>query len=140
MCVCVCNHTVLILCPSLISLPQLLSSHAENLTKVAAGVLCEVAQDPDGAALIEKENASEPLTELLHSPNEGIGECVCGCGVGGWVSVCVEWVGECVCVCMHRDHMSCTPTAAYAAAVLFCLSDENKQAAVRDREQLHWTL
>ena len=53
---------------------QLLSSHAENLTRVAAGVLCEIAQDQDGAALIEKENATAPLTELLHSPNEGIGE------------------------------------------------------------------
>ncbi|XP_064389346.1 junction plakoglobin-like isoform X2 [Halichondria panicea] len=67
---------------------MLLSSHAENLTRVAAGVLCEIAQDQDGAALIEKENATAPLTELLHSPNEGI--------------------------------------AAYAAAVLFCLSDENR--------------
>ncbi len=55
---------------------QLLSSHAENLTRVAAGVLCEIAQDQDGAALIEKDNATAPLTELLHSPNEGIGEWV----------------------------------------------------------------
>ncbi len=54
--------------------PQLLSSQAENLTRVAAGVLCEIAQDQDGAALIEKENATGPLTELLHSANEGIGE------------------------------------------------------------------
>ncbi len=56
---------------------QLLYSHAENITRVAAGVLCEVAQDPDGAILIEWENATAPLTELLHSRNEGVGESTC---------------------------------------------------------------
>ena len=40
---------------------------------MAAGVLCEVAQDPEGAMLIERENATTPLTELLNSRNEGVG-------------------------------------------------------------------
>lgn len=53
---------------------QLLHSPVENITRVAAGVLCELSQDPDGAALIEKQNATAPLTELLHSRNEGVGE------------------------------------------------------------------
>ena len=41
---------------------------------MAAGVLCEMVLDPEGAMMIEKENASIPLTELLQSPNEAIGE------------------------------------------------------------------
>ena len=63
-----------------LSFPQLLYSHIENITRVAAGVLCELAQDPEGAALIERENATAPLTELLNSRNEGVGtlcKCVC---------------------------------------------------------------
>ncbi len=32
-----------------------------------------MAQDPEGAILIERENATAPLTELLHSRNEGVG-------------------------------------------------------------------
>ncbi len=48
-----------------------------NWVLLAAGVLCEVAQDPDGAILIERENATAPLTELLHSRNEGVGESTC---------------------------------------------------------------
>lgn len=46
----------------------------QNITRVAAGVLCELSQDPEGAALIEKQNATAPLTELLHSRNESVGE------------------------------------------------------------------
>lgn len=53
---------------------QLLYSHNENITRVAAGVLCELAQDVDGAALIDQENASAPLRELLNSRNEAVGE------------------------------------------------------------------
>ena len=53
-------------------LQQLLYSPIENIQRVAAGVLCELAQDKEGAELIEKENAATPLTELLHSRNEGI--------------------------------------------------------------------
>ena len=53
---------------------QLLRANNENLTRVATGVLCEIAQDPEGATLIEHANASGPLTELLHSRNEGVGK------------------------------------------------------------------
>uniref|UniRef100_H2YLQ4 Beta-catenin n=2 Tax=Ciona savignyi TaxID=51511 RepID=H2YLQ4_CIOSA len=51
---------------------QLLYSQVENIQRVAAGVLCELAQDKDSAELIEVEGASTPLTELLHSKNEGV--------------------------------------------------------------------
>ena len=57
--------------------------------RVAAGVLCELAQDKDGADAIEREDATTILTELLHSRNEGI--------------------------------------AAYAAAVLFRMSEDKSQ-------------
>ena len=53
---------------------QLLYSNNENITRVTAGVLCELAQDQEGAVMIEQENASAPLTELLHSRNEAVGE------------------------------------------------------------------
>lgn len=53
---------------------QLLNSNNESLTRVAAGTLCEISQDPEGATLIEHANASGPLTELLHSSNEGVGK------------------------------------------------------------------
>lgn len=61
----------------------------ENIQRVAAGVLCELAQDKEGAEAIEAENATAPLTDLLHSRNEGI--------------------------------------AAYAAAVLFRMSEDKSQ-------------
>ena len=41
--------------------------------RVAAGVLCELAADKEGAQMIEGEGATAPLTELLHSRNEGVG-------------------------------------------------------------------
>ena len=44
----------------------------ENIQRVAAGVLCELAADKDGADMIEREGATAPLTELLHSRNEGV--------------------------------------------------------------------
>ena len=53
---------------------QLLYNEIENVQRVAAGVLCEVATDKDGAAIIESEGATAPLTELLHSRNEGVGK------------------------------------------------------------------
>ncbi|KAL5489119.1 hypothetical protein EMCRGX_G018175 [Ephydatia muelleri] len=71
---------------------QLLYSQSENIVRVAAGVLCEMVLDPEGAMMIEKENASIPLTELLQSHNEAI--------------------------------------AAYAAAVLFCLSEGDSRRTV----------
>uniref|UniRef100_A0A1B0DKX3 Armadillo segment polarity protein n=1 Tax=Phlebotomus papatasi TaxID=29031 RepID=A0A1B0DKX3_PHLPP len=40
--------------------------------RVAAGVLCELAADKEGAEMIEQEGATAPLTELLHSRNEGV--------------------------------------------------------------------
>jgi len=50
-----------------------LYSPIENIQRVAAGVLCELAADKEGAVLIEQEWATAPLTELLHSRNEGVG-------------------------------------------------------------------
>lgn len=52
---------------------QLLFIEAENIQRVAAGVLCELASDKEGAEMIEQEGATAPLTELLHSRNEGVG-------------------------------------------------------------------
>ncbi|KAB0397684.1 hypothetical protein E2I00_019133, partial [Balaenoptera physalus] len=50
---------------------QLLYSSVENIQRVAAGVLCELAQDKEAADTIDAEGASAPLMELLHSHNEG---------------------------------------------------------------------
>jgi hypothetical protein len=52
----------------------------ENIQRVAAGVLCELAQDKEAADAIDAEGASAPLMELLHSRNEGTGE---GAVLGG---------------------------------------------------------
>lgn len=49
-------------------------SPIENIQRVAAGVLCELAQDKEAAEAIEAEGATAPLTELLHSRNEGVGK------------------------------------------------------------------
>jgi len=54
---------------------QLLYSPVENIQRVAAGVLCELAQDKEAADAIDAEGASAPLMELLHSRNEGTGGC-----------------------------------------------------------------
>ena len=54
--------------------PQLLYSPIENIQRVAAGVLCELAADKEGAEVIEQEGATAPLTDLLHSRNEGVGK------------------------------------------------------------------
>ncbi|KPP57844.1 hypothetical protein Z043_124384, partial [Scleropages formosus] len=51
---------------------QLLYSPIENVKRLAAGVLCELALDKQSAELIDAEGASAPLMELLHSSNEGI--------------------------------------------------------------------
>ena len=53
---------------------QLLYDEIENIQRVAAGVLCELSADKEGATMIEGEGATAPLTELLHSRNEGVGE------------------------------------------------------------------
>uniref|UniRef100_A0A672FNQ4 Catenin beta 1 n=1 Tax=Salarias fasciatus TaxID=181472 RepID=A0A672FNQ4_SALFA len=47
-------------------------SDAATKQRVAAGVLCELAQDKEAAEAIEAEGATAPLTELLHSRNEGV--------------------------------------------------------------------
>ena len=57
---------------------QLLYNEIENIQRVAAGVLCELAADKEGADMIESEGATAPLTELLHSRNEGVGKKCCG--------------------------------------------------------------
>ncbi|XP_068192116.1 junction plakoglobin-like [Antennarius striatus] len=51
---------------------QLLYSYVENVKRVSAGLLCELALDKQSAELIDAEGASAPLMELLHSNNEGI--------------------------------------------------------------------
>ncbi|KAM3622958.1 uncharacterized protein V6R79_005386 [Siganus canaliculatus] len=51
---------------------QLLYSPVDNVKRVAAGVLCELALDKQSAEIIDREGASAPLMELLHSSNEGI--------------------------------------------------------------------
>uniref|UniRef100_A0A8C6KA76 Junction plakoglobin a n=1 Tax=Nothobranchius furzeri TaxID=105023 RepID=A0A8C6KA76_NOTFU len=53
-------------------LVQLLYSPVDNVKRVAAGALCELALDRQAAALIDSEGAAAPMMELLHSPNEGI--------------------------------------------------------------------
>ncbi|KAI2659393.1 Junction plakoglobin [Labeo rohita] len=51
---------------------QLLYSPLDNVKRVAAGVLCELALDKQSAEIIDSEGACAPLMELLHSSNEGI--------------------------------------------------------------------
>uniref|UniRef100_A0A673WJ08 Junction plakoglobin a n=1 Tax=Salmo trutta TaxID=8032 RepID=A0A673WJ08_SALTR len=51
---------------------QLLYSPVENVKRVSAGALCELALDKQSAEMIDAEGASAPLMELLHSNNEGI--------------------------------------------------------------------
>lgn len=69
---------------------QLLYSPVENIQRVAAGVLCELAQDKEAAESIEAEGATAPLTELLHSRNEGVGECALGITVGKHAHPCMN--------------------------------------------------
>ncbi|XP_012707504.2 junction plakoglobin a [Fundulus heteroclitus] len=51
---------------------QLLYSQSDNMKRVAAGVLCELALIKEAAITIDAEGASSPLMDLLHSENEGI--------------------------------------------------------------------
>lgn len=53
---------------------NVLTLTCSTVQRVAAGVLCELATDKEGAEMIEQEGATAPLTELLHSRNEGVGE------------------------------------------------------------------
>ena len=82
---------------------QLLYNEIENIQRVAAGVLCEIAADKEGAVMIEQEGATAPLTELLHSRNEGVGELLQ----------------------VFRNFFNITHiSATYAAAVLFRMSED----------------
>lgn len=62
------SHSIIIYSHS-----QFLYHTVDNIVRVSAGLLCELAQEADSAAEIERENASARLTDLLHSHNEGIG-------------------------------------------------------------------
>lgn len=93
----------------------MLYSPTENITRVAAGVLCELAQDPDGAAQIERENGTQPLTELLNSRNEAIGK-----------TLNLSLSRQCL---FMLDSLSPLSLAAYAASVLFCLSEDGRKSA-----------
>ena len=84
---------------------QLLYNEIENIQRVAAGVLCEIAADKEGAVMIEQEGATAPLTELLHSRNEGVGELLQ----------------------VFRNFFNITHiSATYAAAVLFRMSEDKR--------------
>ena len=83
---------------------QLLYNEIENIQRVAAGVLCELAADKEGAVMIEQEGATAPLTELLHSRNEGVGELA-------------------QCKYFHKNIYTFI-AATYAAAVLFRMSED----------------
>ena len=82
---------------------QLLYNEIENIQRVAAGVLCELAADKEGASMIETEGATAPLTELLHSRNEGVGEAT---------------------LKTFQFYLPICFTATYAAAVLFRMSED----------------
>ena len=88
------------------SYSQFLYSAVDNIVRVSAGLLCELAQEADSAAEIERENASSRLTNLLRSHNEGIG------------MTSVYHLG------MHYKELMLLLTAAYAAAVLFRMSED----------------
>ena len=51
---------------------QLLYSEEEGVQRSATGLLCELASDKEGAAKIEQEGATSPLTTLLNSKNEAV--------------------------------------------------------------------
>lgn len=94
----------------------------ENIQRVAAGVLCELAQDKEAAEAIEAEGATAPLTELLHSRNEGVGEYTCTntgyAHISDYRRTCVHSV-----TCFY----ALCPVATYAAAVLFRMSEDKPQ-------------
>ena len=95
---------------------QLLYNEIENIQRVAAGVLCELAADKEGASMIETEGATAPLTELLHSRNEGVGE----------RSLLFMPVFTLFRVYFYPPHYfnSTLVSATYAAAVLFRMSED----------------
>jgi hypothetical protein len=44
------------------------------LQRAAAGVLCELVNDRSCATIIEQENCTQKLTDLLKSSDEGVGQ------------------------------------------------------------------
>ena len=66
------NRTIIRLKPTINTFVQLLYNEIENIQRVAAGVLCELAADKEGAEMIEEAGATAPLTNLLHSHNEEV--------------------------------------------------------------------
>ena len=100
----------------------MLYSPTENITRVAAGVLCELAQDPDGAAQIERENGTQPLTELLNSRNEAIGKIQID-------NLSMSKRHEFYVVIYLIFFSLSLPLAAYAASVLFCLSEDGRKSS-----------
>ena len=91
---------------------QLLYNEIENIQRVAAGVLCELAADKEGASMIETEGATAPLTELLHSRNEGVGEKSFSFHK---TLFSFALLSSLILLCL---------TATYAAAVLFRMSED----------------
>lgn len=89
---------------------------------MAAGVLCELAQDKEAAEAIEAEGATAPLTELLHSRNEGVGEYT-------YVDKDYKPISICVCQLELLDFccVAFSTVATYAAAVLFRMSEDKPQ-------------
>lgn len=49
-----------------------LNFFSRNIQRHAAGVLCELSEDKECVGLIEAAGAVHPLTDLLHSRNEGV--------------------------------------------------------------------
>ena len=92
---------------------QLLYNEIENIQRVAAGVLCELAADKEGASMIETEGATAPLTELLHSRNEGVGEKSFSFHNNTLFSF--TFLSSLILLCF---------SATYAAAVLFRMSED----------------
>lgn len=50
---------------------QLLYHQNVNIQRAAAGVLCEISGDKEGAEMITQEGASSILSDLLSSRSEG---------------------------------------------------------------------
>ena len=75
--------------------------------RVAAGVLCELATDKEASEIIEQEGATAPLTELLHSRNEG-----------KYLKISFS---------THYNIINIKGVATYAAAVLFRMSEDKPQ-------------
>lgn len=84
-------------------------------------MLCELAQDKEAAEAIEAEGATAPLTELLHSRNEGVGGCT---------SIYRTHLHLFLYTCVPYYTVLFTfffPIATYAAAVLFRMSEDKPQ-------------